>query len=130
MGTPPPRSVVVPVGYCSLADSMRPIESILDCTVTPHNPGQTTNPTTSHIMSVPNPPGSSAPGEQHSIHVSSIPSSAGGEPLARPTLSVIGIVASHEQTSSIEQSIVYVPPNHTNVVNPPFSSGQPLGAQP
>ena len=69
LGTPPPRSVVFPrnldpwpVGYRSLADSMKPIEPILDRNVTPHNPGQTTNPTTSHIMYVPNPPGSSAPG--------------------------------------------------------------------
>ena len=57
LGTPPPRSAIVPVGYYSLFDSMRPIEPILDHTVTPHNLVQTTNPTTSHIMSVPNPPG-------------------------------------------------------------------------
>ena len=25
---------------------------------------------------------------------------------------------------------MYVPPTHTNMVNPPFSSGQPLGVQP
>ena len=80
LGTPPPRSAVFPVGYCSLVDSMRPIEPILDRTATPHNSGQTTNPTTSHIMSVPNPPKSSTPGAQHSIPVSSIPSSARGQP--------------------------------------------------
>ena len=32
--------------------------------------------------------------------------------------------------SNIEQSIAYVPPTHTNVVNPPSSLGQPSGAQP
>ena len=80
MGTPPLRFAVVPVGYRSLADSMIPIEPILDRTMTPHNPGQTTNSTTSQIMSAPNPPGTSAPGAQHSIPVSSLPSSAGGEP--------------------------------------------------
>ena len=70
------------MGYRSLADSMKPIEPILDRAMNLHNLGQTTNPTTSHIMSVPNPPGSSALGEQHSIHVSSIPSSVGGQPPA------------------------------------------------
>ena len=94
MGTPPSRSAVVPVGYCSLANSMRPIELILDHIVTPHNLGQTSNPTASHIMSIPNPPRSFALGAQHSIHVSSIPSSVGVQPLARPTLSVTGIVPS------------------------------------
>ena len=89
LGTPPPRSTVFPcntdpwpAGYRLLTDSMKPIEPILDCAVTLHNPGQTTNPITSHIMSIPNPPGSSALGQQHSIHVSSIPSSAGGKPPA------------------------------------------------
>ena len=89
MGTPSPRSTVFPcnldpwpVGYRSLADSMKPIEPILDRIMTPHNPGQTTNPTTSHIMSIPNPPGSSAPGEQHSTPISSTPSSVRGQPLA------------------------------------------------
>ena len=61
---------------------MRPIELILDRTVTPHNLGQTSNPIASHIMSVPNPLGSSTPGAQHSIHVSSIPFSAGEQPPA------------------------------------------------
>ena len=45
-------------------------------------------------------------------------------------LSVTGIVAIHGQTSNIEKSISYVPPTHMNLVNPPSSSGQPLGAQP
>ena len=102
MGTPPPRLVVFPrntdpwpFGYRSLVDYMKPIEPILDHTMTPHNPGQTTNPTTSHITHVPNPPGSYAPGEQHPIPVSSIPSSAGGKPPERPTLPITGIVASN-----------------------------------
>ena len=102
---------------------MKPIEPIIDHAVTLHNPGQTTNPTTSLITFVPNPPTSFAPGEQHTIPVSSIPSSAAGKTLARPTLPVTGIVASNGQTSSIEQSTVYVPPTHTNVVNAPSSSG-------
>ena len=130
MGTPPPRSTVFPhntdpwpAGYHSLTDSMKPIEPILDHDVTPHNLGQTTNPTTSHIMYVPNPPGSSVLGEQHSIPISSIPSSVEGQPPARPTLPVTGIVASHGKSSSIEQSTFYVPPTHMNVVNPPSSSG-------
>ena len=67
LGTPPPRSTFFPMGYCSLADSMRPIEPILDYNVTPHNPGQTTNPTASHIMFVSNRLGSSAPG--HNIQL-------------------------------------------------------------
>ena len=77
MGTPPPRLAVFPrnadpwpMGYRSLADSMKPIEPIIDHTMTAHNLCQTTNPTTSHIIFFPNPHGSSAPGEQYSIHVS------------------------------------------------------------
>ena len=56
------HSTSLPVGYHSLADSMRPIEPIIDRAVTPHNPCQITTPITSHVMSVPNPPRSSAPG--------------------------------------------------------------------
>ena len=70
LGTPPPHSAGFlrntdpwPAGYRSLVDSMKPIAPIIDHVVTPHNLGQTTNPTTSHIMYVPNPPRSSAPGE-------------------------------------------------------------------
>ena len=81
-------------------------------------------------MSVPNLPMSFAPGAQPSIPVSSLPSSVGGKPLARPMLSITEIVPSQGQTSSIEKSTIYVPPTHTNVVNLPSSSGQPLGAQP
>ena len=66
------------MGYRSLADSMRPIESNIDRAVTPHNPGQITTPITSHVMSVPNPPRSSTLGAQPSIHVWSVPSSAEG----------------------------------------------------
>ena len=82
------------MGYHSITDSMRPIELILDFTVTPHNLGQTSNTTASHIMSIPNPPESSAPRAQHSIPVSSLPSSARGKPPARPMLSGTGIVPS------------------------------------
>ena len=63
------------MGYRSLVDSMRPIEPIIDHAVTPHNLGQNT---TSHVMSVPNPPRSSAPGAQPSIPVSALPFSAEG----------------------------------------------------
>ena len=75
-------------------------------------------------------PRSFALGAQPSIPVLSVPSSAGGQPLARPMLSSTRIVPSQGQTSNIEQSRVYLPPTHTNVVNPPSSSGQPLGVQP
>ena len=81
-------------------------------------------------MSVLNPPRSFASGAQLSIPISSLPLNAGGQPSVRPTLSETGIVPSQEQTSNIETSTVFVPPTHTNVVNPPSSSGQPLGAQP
>ena len=65
-----------------LYDSMRPIEPIIDRAVTPHNLGQISTPITSHVMYVPNPPRSSAPGAQPSIPVSSLPSSARGQPPA------------------------------------------------
>ena len=110
LGTPPPRSAVVPVGYRSLVDSMRPIEPIIDHPIIPHNPCQNTNPTTSHVMSIPNIPWSFSPRSQHSIPVSSLPSGAEGKPPAQPMLSRTRIVPSEEQTSGIEKSIVYVPP--------------------
>ena len=59
---------------------MRPIEPIIDHTLTPRNPGQDTTPTTSHVMSMPNLPRSSIPEIQSSIPISSTPSSAGGKP--------------------------------------------------
>ena len=40
------------------------------------------------------------------------------------------IVTSQGHTSNIEPSTVYVPPTHSNVVNPPSNSGQPSGASP
>ena len=76
LGPTPSRSTSIPMGYRSLADSMRPIEPILDRAVTPHNPGQITTPITSHVMSTPNPPKSSALGAQPSIPVSSVPLNA------------------------------------------------------
>ena len=80
------------------------------------------------IMSIPNPLGSFAPRVQHSIHVSSSPSSAREKPVVWPTLSVTGTAPSQGQTSSIEKSTVYVPPTHTKD-NPPSSSGHPLGTE-
>ena len=40
----------------------------------------------------------------------------------------VGVVTHNRQASNVGTSTVYVPP--TNIVNPPLSSGQPLGAQP
>ena len=82
------------MGYRSLVDSMRPIEPIIDHPLTTHNPGQFTTPLTSHVMSVPNLPRSSTSVTQPSIPISSVPSNAGGEPPARPTLSDTGVVPS------------------------------------
>ena len=87
LGLTPSHSTFFPVGYRSHVDSMRPIEPIIDHAVTPHNPGQITTPITSYVMSVPNPPRSSTPRSQPSVPVSSVPSSAGGKPPARPMLS-------------------------------------------
>ena len=74
---------------------------IIDRTVTPY-PGQNTNPTTSHITFVPNPPRYSTPGAQPSIIFSPSPSSAEGKPSARPTLSGTKIVPSQGHTYGIE----------------------------
>ena len=82
------------MGYRSLADSMRPIEPIIDLSLTTHNPGQSSTPLTSHVMSIPNFPWSSVSGAQPSIPISSVPSNAGGKPSAQPTLSNDRIVAS------------------------------------
>ena len=43
---------------------------------------------------------------------------------------VSGIIASSGQVSAVAQPAVVNPPTNTNVVNPPSSSGQPLGVQP
>ena len=80
LGLTPSRSTSVPMGYRSLANSMRPIEPIIDRPITPHNPGQNTTSTTSHIMFVPNLPRDFAPGALPSIPISLIPSSARGKP--------------------------------------------------
>ena len=94
------------MGYRSLADSMRPIEPIIDHAVMPNNPGKISTPITSHVIFVPNLPRSSTPGAQPSIPISSVPSSARGQPPVRPTLS-----GSQGQTSNIEPSTVYSPPH-------------------
>ena len=94
LGPTLPRSTSVPRGYRSLAESMRPIEPIVDRPLTPHNPSQDTTPTTSHVMSIPNLPRSFVPEIQPSILVLSTPSSAWGQPLARTTLFDTGIVTS------------------------------------
>ena len=109
---------------------MRPIEPIIDFPLTPHNPIQISTPLTSYVMYVPNPPRYFASGAQPSNFVSSVPLNAGGKPPARPTLSDTRVVPSQGQTSNIETSTFFVPPTHTNVLNPPSSSGQSLGAQP
>ena len=101
LGSSPVRSTFLPVGYRSLADSMRPIEPIIDRPLTTHNPSQISTPLTSYVMSVPNPPRSFASGAQPSILVSSVPLNVGGQPLARPTLSDTGVVPSQGQTSNI-----------------------------
>ena len=130
LGSSPVHSTFLPMGYCSLADSMRPIEPIIDQPLTTHSPGQISTPITSYVVSVPNPPRYFASGAQPSIPVSSVPLNVGWQPSTRPTLFDTRVVPSQGHTSNIETSTVFVPPTHTNVVNPPSSSGQPLGAQP
>ena len=46
------------------------------------------------------------------------------------TLPVIGFSTSTRQTFAIGQPTMVVPPTHINMVNPPSSSGQPLGVKP
>ena len=121
LGPTLPRSTSLPSGYRSLAESMRPIEPIIDHQLTPCNPGQDTTPTTSHVISIPNFPRSSVLEIQSSIPISSTHSSAGGKPPTQPMLFDTGIVTSQGKTSNIEPSTIYVPPIHSNVVNPPSS---------
>ena len=80
LGSIPACSTSLPMRYRSLADSMRPIELIIDRPIKPHNLGQNTTSTSSHVMFVPNPPRSSTPGAQPSILILSLPSSAEGKP--------------------------------------------------
>ena len=67
------------MGYHSLADSMRPIELIIDRPLTTHNLGQISTPLTSYAMSDPNPPRSFASRAQPSILVSSVPFNSRGQ---------------------------------------------------
>ena len=108
----------------SLADSMKPI----DLVETSHNPGQTSDPTVANVRSVSSPPRSSRAGEKPSTLVVSVPYSVTRKPPAQSTLPFGGVVTHNRQASNAGTSTVYVPP--TNIVNPPLSSGQPLGAQP
>ena len=68
------------MGYHSLADSMRPIELIIDRPLTTHSLGQISTPLTSYVMSDPNLPRSFASGAQPSIPMSSVPLNDGGNP--------------------------------------------------
>ena len=115
------------MGYRSLADSMRPIEPIIDNTLTTHNPGQISTPLTSYVMYDPNPPRYFSSGAQSSIPVSLVPLNVVGQPPTRPTLSDPRVVPSQEYTSNMETSTVFVPPTHTNLVNSLSSLGQHLG---
>ena len=74
--------------YCSLADSMKPIDPI----ETSHHPGQTSNPTVANVRSISSPPRSSRAGGKPSTLVVSVPYSVGGKPLTRSTLPSGGVV--------------------------------------
>ena len=113
-----------PDGYRSLDDSMKPIDPV----ETPPHLGQTFNPTVANVCSVSSPPGSSRAGVKPSNPFVSVPYSVGGKPLALSTLPSNGFVTQNRQASNAGTSTVYVPP--TSIINPPLSSGQPLGAQP
>ena len=79
LGSSPVRSTFLLVGYRSLADSMRPIEPIIDRPLTTHIPGQISTPLTSYVMSNPNPPRYFASRAQPSIPVSLVHLNARGE---------------------------------------------------
>ena len=68
------------MGYRSLADSMRPIEPIIDRPLTTHNLVQISTHLASYFMSDSNPPRSFASRAQPSIPVSSVPLNAVGKP--------------------------------------------------
>ena len=98
--------------------------------LSPHDPGQTSNPTFLNPRSVSSHPIPSIAGAKPSAQVVFVPSNIRGKPPVRPMLSVSGVVTSTRKTSTTGKSVVYVPPTHTNMVNPPSSSGQPLGVKP
>ena len=118
-------------GYRSLSMSLDPIDDLLDRGVTPHNTGQTSNPTPtiSHPRSVSSPPIPSMAGGKPSVPVASIPSNVGGKPPVQVMSSVSGVSTSFRQTSIARQFAMFVPPTNTNMVNPPSSCSQPLGVQ-
>ena len=64
------------MGYRSLADSMRPIEPIIDHPLTTHSPGQISTPLTSYVISIPSPPSTFTSRAQPSILVLSVPLNA------------------------------------------------------
>ena len=67
-------------GYHSLVKTLAPIDGILVRGVTPHNLGQTYNPTVSNPRSVSSPPIPSVAGGQSSVQVESASSNNGGKP--------------------------------------------------
>ena len=110
-----------PDGYHSLADSMKPI----DLVETSQHPGQTFEPTVANVRSVSSPPRSSRAGGKPSTPIVSVPYSVGGKPSAQFMLPSGGVVTHNRHASNAGTSTFFVPP--TNIVNPPLSSGQPLG---
>ena len=63
-----------PDEYCSLADSMKPIDPV----ETSKHPGQTSDPTIANVRSVSSPSRSSRAGGKPSTPVVSVPYGAGG----------------------------------------------------
>ena len=112
--------------YCSLANSMKPINPV----ETSKQPGQTSDPTVANVRYVSSPPRSSRARGKPSTPIISVPYSVGGKPPTRSTLPSNGVDTQNRQASNAGTSTVYVPPTNTNIVNPPLISGQPLGAQP
>ena len=115
-----------PVGYHSLANSLIPIDPVEPL----HHPDQNFDPTVANVRCVSSPPMSSMAGGKPSTPVVSVPSNVEGKPLARPTLPSTRVVTHNRQISTAGPSIVYVPPTNMNIVNPPLSPRQDLGAQP
>ena len=83
-----------PSRYRSLTKTLDPIDDVPPRGMSPHNPGQTSNPIVSNPRFVCSPPIASIAGGQSSAQMVSVHSNTGGQPQVRVTLLVSGVSTS------------------------------------
>ena len=105
-------------GYRSLFETLDPIDDVPPRGMSPHNPGQTSNPKFLNPRSVSSPPITSLAWGKSSSQMVLVHSNIGWKPPVQATLSFTGFSTSTRHTSIVGQPTVVVPPTHANMVNP------------